>query len=110
MSFSFAYHAGRRIAGRHGCAIRSLVWAMAITVWMVVVVGYVLFHKLRHVYQWFENRFLSNLHDDVQKKHARKAVHHLAPWDAHITEFVIPLRAPMPEFLCMSCPFVKILV
>ncbi|KHD89593.1 MAG: sodium:proton antiporter [Bdellovibrio sp. ArHS] len=71
-----------------------LAWAVGITLWMVVVVGYVLSHKLRDIYQWFENRFLSNLHDDVQKKHARKSNRALAPWDAHITEFIIPPEAP----------------
>ncbi|MEK2645724.1 cation:proton antiporter domain-containing protein [Bdellovibrio sp. BCCA] len=71
-----------------------LGWAIGITLWMVVVVGYVLSQKLRNVYQWFENRFLSNLHDDVQKKHARKSNRALAPWDAHITEFTIPSEAP----------------
>lgn len=71
-----------------------LWWALGITLWMVVVVGYVLSHKLRDIYQWFENRFLSNLHDDVQKKHAKKSLHHLAPWDAHITEFQIPPEGP----------------
>nr|WP_295904513.1 cation:proton antiporter [uncultured Bdellovibrio sp.] len=71
-----------------------LGWAIGITLWMVVVVGYVLSQKLRNVYQWFENRFLSNLHDDVQKKHARKSSRALAPWDAHITEFIIPSEAP----------------
>lgn len=67
-----------------------LWWAIGITLWMVVIVGYVLSHKLREVYSWFENRFLSNLHDDVKKKHARKSIGALAPWDAHITEFTIP--------------------
>lgn len=67
-----------------------LAWAVGITLWMVVVVGFILFHKLRGVYQWFETRFLSNLNDEVQKKHAKKSSRALAPWDAHITEFSIP--------------------
>ncbi|WII71617.1 cation:proton antiporter [Bdellovibrio sp. 22V] len=71
-----------------------LAWAVGITLWMVVVVGYVLSHKLRSIYQWFENRFLTNLHEDVEKKHARKSNRALAPWDAHITEFIIPPEGP----------------
>ncbi len=67
-----------------------LMWAVGITLWMVVVVGYVLSQRLRDIYQWFENRFLSNLHDDVRKKQARKSSRALAPWDAHITEFTVP--------------------
>lgn len=67
-----------------------LKWAIAITVWMVIVVGYVLSQKLKQVYHWFENRFLSNLNDDIKKKHARKSIRALAPWDAHITEFIVP--------------------
>lgn len=68
----------------------SIGWAIGITIWMTIIVGYVLFHKLRGVYSWFENRFLSNLHEDVKKKHARKSISALAPWDAHITEFMVP--------------------
>ncbi|MFS4460199.1 cation:proton antiporter [Bdellovibrio sp. HCB2-146] len=78
-----------------------LAWALGITLWMVVVVGYVLFKNLKDIYQWFENRFLSNLNDEVQKKHAQKHNRMLAPWDAHITEFQIPPEAPyvgMPLF------------
>lgn len=71
-----------------------LAWAIGITLWMIIVVGYVLSHKLRDIYQWFENRFLSNLRDDVQKIHAKKSSRALAPWDAHITEFGIPSEAP----------------
>jgi len=71
-----------------------LVWAVGITLWMVVVVGYVLSRKLGEVYQWFENRFLSNLHEEVEKKHARKSSRALAPWDAHITEFTVPAEGP----------------
>lgn len=71
-----------------------LGWAIAITLWMVVVVGFVLARRLRKIYQWFENRFLTNLHDEEQKKHAKKTTRALAPWDAHITEFDIPAEAP----------------
>ncbi|UOF01780.1 cation:proton antiporter domain-containing protein [Bdellovibrio reynosensis] len=71
-----------------------LRWAVGITLWMVVVVGYILSHKLKTVYHWFENRFLSNLHDDVTKKKARPSSRALAPWDAHITEFEIPAEVP----------------
>lgn len=71
-----------------------LAWAIGITLWMAVVVGFVLSKRLRDIYEWFENRFLSNLHDDVQKIHARKSSRALAPWDAHITEFTIPPEAP----------------
>lgn len=71
-----------------------LWWAVGITLWMLIVVGFVLSKKLREIYQWFENRFLSNLHDEVQKKHAKKHSRALAPWDAHITEFAIPPEAP----------------
>ncbi|WP_374033277.1 cation:proton antiporter [Bdellovibrio bacteriovorus] len=71
-----------------------VMWAVAITLWMVVVVGYVLSQKLQDIYGWFERRFLTNLHDDVQKVHARKNSRSLAPWDAHITEFMIPPEAP----------------
>lgn len=69
-------------------------WALAITVWMVVVIGYVLATKLKEIYQWFENRFLFNLTEDVQKLHAKKHSHTLAPWDGHLTEFAIPAEAP----------------
>jgi CPA2 family monovalent cation:H+ antiporter-2 len=72
----------------------SIGWAIAITLWMVVVVGYVLSQKLKDIYHWFENRFLTNLNDNVQKNHARKATQSLAPWDAHMTEFLIPAEAP----------------
>lgn len=71
-----------------------LMWAVAITLWMVVVVGYVLSQKLQDIYHWFERRFLTNLNDEVQKTHARKNNRALAPWDAHITEFEIPPEAP----------------
>ncbi|NUN07064.1 MAG: cation:proton antiporter [Bdellovibrio sp.] len=70
-----------------------LVWAVGITVWMAIVVGFILAKKLSEIYQWFENRFLSNLNDEVQKNHARKNRRALAPWDAHITEFLIPSEA-----------------
>ncbi|MGZ3769781.1 MAG: cation:proton antiporter domain-containing protein [Bdellovibrio sp.] len=68
----------------------TLKWAILITLWMVVVVGYVLSQKLKQVYHWFENRFLSNLHEDIKKKHVKKSISSLAPWDAHITEFTVP--------------------
>ncbi|KYG63244.1 sodium:proton antiporter [Bdellovibrio bacteriovorus] len=71
-----------------------IFWALAITLWMVIVVGYILSQKLNDIYHWFEHRFLSNLNDEVQKNHARKAVQSLAPWDAHMTEFQIPPEAP----------------
>ncbi|QDK39756.1 cation:proton antiporter [Bdellovibrio sp. NC01] len=69
-------------------------WAVGITVWMVVVVGYVFATKLREIYSWFESRFLSNLEDESHKVHAKKHSHTLAPWDAHLTEFVVPAEAP----------------
>jgi CPA2 family monovalent cation:H+ antiporter-2 len=68
-------------------------WALAITAWMVIVVGYVLSQRLQDIYQWFENRFLTNFSDQSEKKHARKNAKTLAPWDAHITEFAIPAEA-----------------
>ncbi|MGZ3786658.1 MAG: cation:proton antiporter domain-containing protein [Bdellovibrio sp.] len=68
----------------------SIWWAIGITLWMILIVGYVLYHKLRQVYDWFEKRFLSNLHEDIKKKRVRKSIRALAPWDAHITEFTIP--------------------
>lgn len=73
----------------------SIWWALAITLWMAVVVGYVLASKLRRIYQWFENRFLTNLTEEVPKKHAKTHTHGhaLAPWDAHLTEFQIPAEA-----------------
>ena len=67
-----------------------LAWALGITLWMVVIVGYVLFANLKKIYQWFENRFLFNLNEEVEKKHAHKNQSNLAPWDAHITEFIVP--------------------
>lgn len=71
-----------------------ILWALGITAWMAVVVGYVFATKLKEIYQWFENRFLSNLTDEVEKVHAKKHSHTLAPWDGHITEFAIPSEAP----------------
>lgn len=71
-----------------------VMWAVAITLWMVVVVGYVLSRKLEDIYGWFEKRFLFNLQDEVHKNQARKAPAPLAPWDAHMTEFLIPAEAP----------------
>lgn len=71
-----------------------LWWALGITLWMVVVVGFVLAKRLRNIYHWFENRFLSNLNDEVQKKHAKQGSRALAPWDAHITVFEIPAEGP----------------
>lgn len=71
----------------------SLGWALAITLCMVAIVGFVLSKKLRTVYHWFENRFLTNLHEDAEKRHAAQR-RVLAPWDAHITEFTIPAEAP----------------
>ncbi|HEX7676223.1 MAG TPA: cation:proton antiporter [Bdellovibrio sp.] len=71
-----------------------LWWALGITAWMVVVVGYVFATKLKDIYQWFENRFLTNLTDETHKVHAKKHSHNLAPWDAHMTEFVVPAEAP----------------
>jgi CPA2 family monovalent cation:H+ antiporter-2 len=82
-----------------------LGWAIAITLWMVVVVGFVLAKKLRIIYQWFENRFLTNLNEDIQKKHAKKSSRALAPWDAHITEFDIPSEAPY-----VGTPFHKLAI
>lgn len=72
----------------------ALHWAVGITIWMVVIVGYVLSQRLSEVYNWFENRFLSNLHEDVKKKHVKKSPVALAPWDAHITEFAVPPESP----------------
>lgn len=71
-----------------------LGWAIAITVWMAIVVGFVLSKKLRSIYNWFENRFLTNLNDEVQEKQPKKMSRALAPWDAHITEFSIPAEVP----------------
>lgn len=71
-----------------------IAWAVGITLWMAVVVGYVLSQKLQDIYGWFENHFLTNLHEDAQKGHARKEARSLAPWDAHMTEFQIPPEAP----------------
>lgn len=70
-----------------------IIWALGITLWMVIVVGYVLYKKLEDVYLWLENRFLSNLREDGQKMHARKSVDRLAPWDAHMTEFQVPAES-----------------
>ncbi|WP_413557369.1 cation:proton antiporter [Bdellovibrio sp. HCB209] len=70
-----------------------LGWALGITAWMAVVVGYVLSTKLRSIYQWFENRFITNLTEDVRKVPARKHTQALAPWDAHLTEFKVPAEA-----------------
>jgi CPA2 family monovalent cation:H+ antiporter-2 len=67
-----------------------LIWALGITIWMIVVVGYVLFANLKKIYQWFESRFLFNLNEEVEKKQIHKHHRNLAPWDAHITEFIVP--------------------
>lgn len=67
-----------------------LVWALGITIWMVVIVGYVMFANLKKIYQWFENRFLFNFHEEAEKRQAHQHHRNLAPWDAHITEFVVP--------------------
>lgn len=69
-------------------------WALAITAWMLVVVGYILSQKLQNIYHWFEGRFLSNFHDESEKIHPRKPERLLAPWDAHITDFRVPPEAP----------------
>ncbi|MNJ94876.1 Inner membrane protein YbaL [compost metagenome] len=71
-----------------------LVWAMAITVWMLVVVGYVLSQKLQDIYHWLETRFLTNFNDMPEKVQPKRHTRLLAPWDAHITEFSIPADAP----------------
>ncbi|WP_413581829.1 cation:proton antiporter [Bdellovibrio sp. HCB288] len=71
-----------------------LGWALGITAWMAIVVGYVLSTKLRAVYMWFENRFLSNLAEDASKSdHSKVQRQELAPWDAHLTEFKVPAEA-----------------
>ncbi|WP_413574791.1 cation:proton antiporter [Bdellovibrio sp. HCB290] len=70
-----------------------LGWALGITAWMAIVVGYVLSTKLRMVYMWFENRFLSNLAEEINKPATRAHTPELAPWDAHLTEFKIPPEA-----------------
>ncbi len=72
----------------------SVPWALAITAWMLVVVGYILSQKLQNIYHWFEGRFLSNFHDESEKIHPRKPERLLAPWDAHITDFRVPPEAP----------------
>lgn len=72
----------------------SVPWALAITAWMLVVVGYILSQKLQNIYHWFEGRFLSNFHDESEKIHPRKSERLLAPWDAHITDFRVPPEAP----------------
>ncbi|MNL25415.1 potassium transporter peripheral membrane component [compost metagenome] len=69
-------------------------WALAITAWMAIVVGYVLAQRLQEIYQWFESRFLSNFREESTKNHAKKNTKTLAPWDAHITEFLVPAEAP----------------
>ncbi|MEK2688409.1 cation:proton antiporter [Bdellovibrio sp. GT3] len=70
-----------------------LGWALGITAWMAIVVGYVLSTKLRTVYMWFENRFLSNLAEDAHKPASKMQRQELAPWDAHLTEFKVPAEA-----------------
>ncbi|UYL07780.1 cation:proton antiporter [Bdellovibrio sp. SKB1291214] len=70
-----------------------LGWALGITAWMAVVVGYVLSTKLRAIYQWFENRFITNLTEEVHKVTPRTHTQALAPWDAHLTEFKVPAEA-----------------
>lgn len=72
----------------------SVPWALAITAWMFLVVGYVLSKRLQDIYHWFEVRFLTNLQDDPEKRQAKKSERLLAPWDAHITDFKIPAEAP----------------
>ncbi|QLY24057.1 cation:proton antiporter [Bdellovibrio sp. KM01] len=70
-----------------------LGWALGITAWMAIVVGYVLSTRLRAIYQWFENRFISNLTEDVHKVASKTHSQALAPWDAHLTEFRVPAEA-----------------
>jgi CPA2 family monovalent cation:H+ antiporter-2 len=69
-------------------------WALAITAWMVVVVGFVMYRYLEKIYAWFESGFLTNFNDSARHRAPPgKPKSMLAPWDAHITEFVIPAEA-----------------
>ncbi len=69
-------------------------WALAITLWMTAAVGFVLYRYLEKIYQWFESHFLGNFHDESNHRAPPlKPKSMLAPWDAHITEFVIPAEA-----------------
>lgn len=84
------------VVGLIGAMVAQFVplwWALGITVCMVVVVGYVFSRKLKTIYQWFETGFLNNLSSEVHSVHAKKHSHTLAPWDGHITEFVVPAEA-----------------
>jgi CPA2 family monovalent cation:H+ antiporter-2 len=69
-------------------------WALAITLWMAVSVGYFMYSHLEKIYHWFESHFLGNFYDG-STHHAppSKPKSMLAPWDAHIAEFIIPAEA-----------------
>lgn len=67
----------------------SGIWAVVITAWILVTVGYTLNKQMGKLYQSVEQRFLTNL-GGVNKKRGKDSQYSaLAPWDAHIVEFQI---------------------
>ena len=57
---------------------------------VILLAGFALFYRsLESSYQWFERRFLSTFENKSEETTAPSALHHLAPWDAHLVRMEI---------------------
>lgn len=76
----------------------EMLYAVAGTLIIMLVVGIFFRRRLQDFYQRMEKRFLQNLHEKemLEKKHSKS---HLSPWDAHLTRFSI---SPQANFIGRS--------
>ena len=70
--------------------------ALLVTLGLVLLLGVVFAQFLKPIYNWFEKMFLSHLNEksDLQIKKT-KALPMLAPWDAHLADFIIEPSSPV---------------
>ncbi len=71
----------------------SAWWGVVIILSAVMGLAYISGEKLQKIYLWIESHFLANLNTEVSKVQAKKHYHALAPWDGHMTEFIVPAEA-----------------
>lgn len=73
---------------------------------VTVVVIVLMFSKyLRWLYGWFEGHFIENLADNTKQTATNYSVPMLAPWDAHIEQFLI---SPESEMIGRSLQDIKV--
>lgn len=73
--------------------VSSSLIAVSVSLSLVFLV-YILSSYIKHIYEWLERRFVSNLNDKERAQKSRE-MPPLAPWDSHLVELKVTPESPL---------------